>query len=89
MKKIIIFTLAIILVIPILTHAASVRGYWSDRDGDGVKETYTQPYQRTNPDGIKSNNYDYPGNYNPNTGQITPGNPLLTPYGSAHRRGSI
>ncbi len=27
---------------------------------------YVQPHMRTAPDGIRSNNYSYPGNYNPN-----------------------
>jgi hypothetical protein len=90
MKKIIVFTLAIILAVPILTYAAQVRGYWSDRDGDGYKESYTNPYQRMNPNNTVQDNYSHPGNYNPNTGQITPGNPYrVDPYGSNHRQRSI
>ena len=50
-------------------NAASVDGYVR-RDG-----TYVSPYQRTNPDRSPYNNYDYPGNFNPNTGRVTPGNP--------------
>jgi hypothetical protein len=49
--------------------AAGVGGYWR-RDG-----TYVQPHMRTNPDGNPYNNYGFPGNYNPNTGRTTPGNP--------------
>jgi hypothetical protein len=49
--------------------AASVRGYYR-KNG-----TYVQPHKRTNPDSTRSNNYSFPGNYNPNTGKITPGNP--------------
>jgi hypothetical protein len=49
--------------------AGSVKGYYR-KDG-----TYVQPHQRTNPDSSRSNNYSFPGNYNPNTGKITPGNP--------------
>ena len=52
-----------------LVEAESVRGY-SRQDG-----TYVQPYQRTHPDRSPYNNYGFPGNYNPNTGRITPGNP--------------
>jgi len=52
-----------------LTEAGRVRGYYRD---DG---TYVQPYQRTNPDRNPYNNYNFPGNYNPNTYEITPGNP--------------
>ncbi len=47
-----------------------VRGYFR-RDG-----TYVQPHYRTAPDGNPYNNYSFPGNYNPNTGRITPGDPL-------------
>lgn len=46
-----------------------VRGYVRT---DG---TYVQPHSRTAPDPTPRNNYSYPGNFNPNTGRITPGNP--------------
>ena len=46
-----------------------VRGYYR-KDG-----TYVRPHYRTSPDGNPYNNYSYPGNYNPNTGKITPGDP--------------
>ena len=46
-----------------------VRGY-TRKDG-----TYVQPHTRTAPDGNPRNNYSFPGNYNPNTGKITPGDP--------------
>jgi hypothetical protein len=47
----------------------SVRGYYR-KDG-----AYVRPHVRTYPDGNPYNNYSFPGNYNPNTGRITPGNP--------------
>lgn len=37
--------------------------------------TYVQPYYRSSPDGNPYNNYSYPGNYNPYTGQYAKGNP--------------
>jgi hypothetical protein len=37
--------------------------------------TYVQPYFRSDPDGNPYNNYSYPGNLNPYTGQVAPGNP--------------
>ena len=40
--------------------------------GDGVKDTYVQPHQRTSPNSSRTDNYGYPGNVNPNSGQITP-----------------
>ncbi|MDB5243050.1 MAG: hypothetical protein JWP57_3675 [Spirosoma sp.] len=36
--------------------------------------TYVQPYERTRPNHTITDNYSYPGNYNPNTGKITGGN---------------
>ncbi len=75
MKRIIILTLAIILLVPAITFGASVRGYWRDSNHDGIKDTYVQPYQRTNPNNTLRDNYNYPGNYNPNTDRITPGDP--------------
>lgn len=47
-----------------------VQGYYR-QDG-----TYVAPHYRTAPDGNPYNNYSYPGNYNPNTGTITPGDPV-------------
>ena len=38
----------------------NVNGYYRSNG------TYVQPHQRTAPDGIRSNNYSYPGNYSPN-----------------------
>ena len=46
-----------------------VKGYYR-KDG-----TYVRPHYRTAPDSNPYNNYSYPGNYNPNTGKITTGNP--------------
>ena len=50
-------------------RGGGVRGY-TRKDG-----TYVQPHTRSAPDGNPTNNYSFPGNYNPNTGAITPGNP--------------
>jgi hypothetical protein len=47
----------------------SVKGYYR-KDG-----TYVQPHKRSAPDSSPYNNYGMPGNYNPNTGTITPGKP--------------
>ena len=49
------------------TAQVNVRGY-TRSDG-----TYVQPYQRTAPDYTLTNNYSYPGNYNPNSGRTTGG----------------
>jgi hypothetical protein len=46
-----------------------VKGY-TRKDG-----TYVAPHTRSAPDSSPYNNHGMPGNYNPNTGTITPGNP--------------
>ena len=69
MKKIIFLLAVVVLLVQSPTDGSAAQGYVR-RDG-----TYVAPYQRTNPDGNPYNNYNFPGNYNPNTGQITPGNP--------------
>ncbi len=47
----------------------SVKGYFR-KDG-----TYVQPHTRSAPNASPYDNYGMPGNYNPNTGTITPGDP--------------
>ena len=84
-KRSIILGVALIVLISFVTvslvEAGWVRGYYR-RDG-----TYVQPHYRTNPDGNPYNNYSFPGNYNPNTGGVTPGNPdtYLNGYYNRHQ----
>ena len=52
-----------------LESQVKVRGYYR-KNG-----TYVRPHVRTRPDGNPYNNYSFPGNYNPNTGRTTKGNP--------------
>ena len=68
MKKIMGLTAALVLFGFAQADADYVRGY-TQRDG-----TYVAPHQRTSPDHNPYNNYEFPGNYNPNTGRTTPGN---------------
>jgi hypothetical protein len=73
MKKALIFVVVIVLLVPVLSFANDrVRGYWKDTNRDGVKDTYVQPYERTSPNNSRTDNYSYPGNYNPNSGRHTP-----------------
>ncbi len=46
-----------------------VHGY-TRKDG-----TYVSPHYRSAPDGNPYNNWSYPGNVNPYTGKVAPGNP--------------
>lgn len=52
-----------------LARDTYVRGYFRSNG------TYVQPHYRSAPDGIPYNNYSYPGNINPYTSKIAPGNP--------------
>jgi len=56
----------------IVSTAALVLFGFAQADADYVR---VAPHQRTSPDRSPYNNYDFPGNYNPNSGQATPGNP--------------
>jgi len=49
-----------------MAGSTTVRGY-TRKNG-----TYVESYQRTTPDSSRTNNYSYPGNYNPNTDSYTP-----------------
>jgi hypothetical protein len=49
--------------------SVSVKGY-TRKDG-----TYVAPHMRSAPDGNPYNNWSYPGNTNPYTGKVAPGNP--------------
>ena len=60
---------SLVFVVDDVLPQVRVRGYYR-KDG-----TYVRPHVRTRPDGNPYNNYSFPGNYNPNTGKITPGNP--------------
>ena len=83
MRKIMIgLVVASFLFTGISFAAEQVRGHWRDTDRDGVKDTYVNPYERTSPNKSKSDNYGTPGNYNPNTGKTTGGDPSTYDSGS-------
>ena len=73
MKKLLSLSLIIMLFLPVVSLADErVRGHWKDTDHDGAKDTYVNPYDRTSPNEKRTDNYSYPGNYNPNKGTYTP-----------------
>lgn len=82
-RAVVLFLLTVTLVEAALAGGrVSVRGHFR-RDG-----TYVQPHYRTAPDSTVLNNYSYPGNYNPNTGEISGGDPyksLRSYYGASPR----
>lgn len=72
MKQLLAIALAMGLLLSIASIASAdeyVRGYVR-RDG-----TYVQPYMRSTPDNNPYNNYSFPGNTNPYTGRVAPGDP--------------
>lgn len=71
--KIVAILLVIVLALPVLALGGErVRGHWKNTNRDGIKDTWVNPYERTSPNSLRNDNYSYPGNYNPNTGRITP-----------------
>jgi hypothetical protein len=73
-KRLIALTVVGLVALTVLfsvdfAQAGGIRGHYRSNG------TYVQPYQRSAPDGNPYNNYGFPGNYNPNSGGITPGNP--------------
>jgi hypothetical protein len=59
------------LSLPLANSDAAVKvGGYFRKDG-----TYVQPHYRSNPDGNPYNNWSYPGNTNPYTGEVASGNP--------------
>lgn len=73
----VVFAVLVALILPSLDAFAggkrggggdvSVKGYYR-KDG-----TYVQPHTRSRPDSNPTNNYGFPGNYNPNKGETTGG----------------
>lgn len=76
LKKIIVGALILSFFLPVIVDArrssggsVRVRGY-TRRDG-----TYVQPHYRSAPDGNPYNNWSFPGNTNPYTGETATGDP--------------
>lgn len=67
MKKLLLLIVTFLVLLPSNVYAVYVNGYYRSNG------TYVNGYERTAPDGNPYNNYSYPGNYNPNTGNITGG----------------
>jgi hypothetical protein len=72
-KRIIISAILIFIIFSLFLSFVSadvwVNGYYK-KNG-----TYVQGYWRSDPDSDPTNNFSYPGNINPYTGKVAPGNP--------------
>lgn len=87
--KMIIIIISAIFVFPVIADAERVGGHWRDTDRDGLKDTYIQPYYRSDRNNTTIDNYSTRGNTNPYTGErgtIDPykqnNNTLSNPYSS-------
>jgi len=68
-----LFFLLFLLIIPTLVYADHVPGHvrgYQRKDGP-----YVPSYKRTLPNEKLNDNYGFPGNFNPNKQEITPGDP--------------
>ncbi|WP_157886761.1 hypothetical protein [Hymenobacter sp. PAMC 26628] len=78
-----IFLLICLLINVKLSFAqVHVRGYYRSNG------TYVQSHERTRPNNTITDNYSYPGNYNPNTGTITGGNYYAPPTSAGSSQSS-
>lgn len=73
MKALLFGLLLVVVAVTVLADGTfadeRVKGYYRDSDGDGYKETYVNPYSRTEKDNNPYNNYSTQGNTNPYTGE--------------------
>jgi len=73
LKKFIILTILVLTILSLFMLAVQadvwVKGYYK-KDG-----TYVKGHWRSSPDSDPTNNFSYPGNVNPYTGKVAPGNP--------------
>jgi len=81
-----IFLCCIIFVFP---HIGFVQGIVYVKGHFRKDGSYVSPHSRTKPDNGPYNNFSFPGNYNPYTEKIAPGNPTtyLTNYYSKKYKG--
>ena len=68
MKKLIFIILLLFLAMPAFA-GERVRGHWKDTNRDGVKDTYVQPYYRSERNDSVLDNYSTKGTTNPYTGK--------------------
>jgi hypothetical protein len=84
-------TRIVTVVAAVILIAVSASMAWAGTSVHGCTRrngTYVQQHWRSNPDRSPYNNYSFPGNANPHTGKIAPGNPdtyLRNRYGHGKR----
>jgi len=76
MKKIFSTLVLILAIFGLVTSSfadVSVRGHLRKNPKGGW--SWVSPHWRSDPDGNPFNNWSFPGNVNPHTGKVAPGNP--------------
>ncbi len=68
MRKAVLVILAVFMF-PIIASAERVGGHWRDTNRDGLKDSYIQPYYRSDRNNTTIDNYSTRGNTNPYTGE--------------------
>ena len=69
MKKLILTVVMVLGFVSTAMAGESVRGYWKDTNRDGMKDTYVNPYYRSERNDSVWDNYSTKGNVNPYTGK--------------------
>ncbi len=84
MKKLILTAVIILSLASTIMAGESVRGYWKDTNRDGVKDTYIEPYHRSERNDSVLDNYSTKGNVNPYTGGKGTVDPYKNPYNNPY-----
>jgi len=68
MKTLLVVLTLVSLATPVFA-GERVRGHWKDTNRDGVKDTYVEPYNRSDRNNNPYDNYSTKGNVNAYTGE--------------------
>ncbi len=66
-------TVALSMLLALVSTSAFAVGHHKVKSYYRKDGTYVQGHERTNPNNTQTDNYGYPGNYNPNNGSISTG----------------
>lgn len=94
MRKIVLLTAIFLAISSMVMAGERVRGHWKDTNRDGIKDTYVQPYNRSERNDSVFDNYSTKGNINPYTGERGTvylyknlyNNPYSNPYSNPYGR---
>lgn len=84
MKKLILTVAMVLAFVSTSMAGERVRGYWKDTNKDGVKDTYIDPYYRSERNNSVWDNYSTKGNINPYTGREGTVDPYKSIYNNPY-----